>query len=113
MSFDSIPNNLKLAVGASKTLMTPIQVGQMNVLPITTSDSSNTPVACYLEGIFNLSVTAVDDMGNAAVAIGDILYLNSAVLNVDSVTGGTRFGVAVEAVTSGATATIRVLLSQN
>lgn len=111
MSFDQIDNNLKLAVGASKSAFTPLQVGKINVLPITDSDASDTPVACYLNGIFNLSVTGADDMGNAAISIGDYVYLDTGVLNVDSV-NGVKWGIAIDAVSSGATSTIRVMMLQ-
>lgn len=44
---------------------------------------------------------------NAAIAAGDILYLDGSVVNKDS-TNGVRFGYALGAVASGATTTIPV-----
>lgn len=54
-----------------------------------------------------LPVTAVDNSGNSAVAIGDLLYLDSTTVNKDS-TAGVCFGLALEAITAGATANIWV-----
>lgn len=58
-------------------------------------------------GVYDLSVTGADDAGNAAVALGDIIYDDAGTLNVDAV-NGTRFGYALEVVGSGATTTIQV-----
>jgi hypothetical protein len=62
------------------------------------------------DGVFTLSVKGENNAGNVAVAIGDILYHEAAAtpkVNKDNV-AGIRFGYALQAVTSGATATIRV-----
>lgn len=62
------------------------------------------------EGVYNLSVEGANNAGNVAVAIGDILYYDAAAtpkINKD-VTNGVRFGYALGAVSSGATATIPV-----
>ena len=56
-----------------------------------------------------MSVTGADGSGDAAVSVGAVIYDDSGTLNVDS-TNGTEFGVALEAVASGATATINVRL---
>ena len=61
------------------------------------------------EGVFNLSVTGTNSGGNSAVAVGDKLFVDSgsnAALTKDSTK--TEFGIALGAVTSGATATIPV-----
>lgn len=63
-------------------------------------------------GVFDLSVKAENNSGNVAVAAGDILYYDAAAtvkINKD-VTNGVRFGYALEAIDSGTTDTIRVLL---
>ncbi len=62
--------------------------------------------------VHNLSVLGADNAGNAAVAIGDFIYDDSGTWNVDSV-NGVRFGIALEAVNSGATTTIKVLQLPN
>lgn len=58
-------------------------------------------------GVYNLSVTGEDGAGSAAVTAGDIVYLDSGVVNVDD-TNGVRYGYALEDVSSGATTTIPV-----
>lgn len=61
-------------------------------------------------GVYNLSVQAVNNSGNSAVAIGDILYYEAGEtppINKDG-TSGVRFGYALGTVTAGATATIAV-----
>jgi len=54
-----------------------------------------------------LPVTAVDNSGNSAVAVGDILALDSTIVNKDT-TNGAEFGMALETITAGATANIWV-----
>lgn len=63
-----------------------------------------------IDGVFNLSVAAVNNGGNSAVAEGDAIYYEAGqtpVLNKDSVSG-VRFGTARGVITSGSTATIPV-----
>lgn len=88
----------------------PVLFGQVPGVALTTEDANgNTSVA--LEGVFNLSVKGVDGSGNAAVAAGDILYYVSGDTPVLSKKAtGVRFGYAMAAVSSGATATIAVKL---
>ncbi len=74
-----------------------------------TDDDGNVKLAT--RGVFDLSVTGADNSGNAAVSVGDKIYDDSGTLNVDG-TDGTLFGKALEAVDSGATATIKVMLIQ-
>ncbi len=74
------------------------------------SDDSN-KATVQTEGVFDLSVQAVDDDGNSAVSKYDALYYTSGddpVLSKKS--SGKFFGVALETVTSGATSTINVRL---
>ncbi|MTI82590.1 MAG: DUF2190 family protein [Firmicutes bacterium] len=59
-------------------------------------------------GVYSLAVKGKDAAdANAAVSAGDIVYYDGGDINLDD-TNGTRFGYALEAVTSGATATIKV-----
>lgn len=58
-------------------------------------------------GVYNLSVNGTDDAGNAAVAIGDILYKDAGLITKDAV-NGVRFGYALGVVSSGATTIIPV-----
>ena len=110
-NFVQEPNNILLAVGASITAGLPQVIGEslLPVVPITTSNSSNDPVACLLEGVFTLTVVGEDGAGNAAIAVGDIVYKDALEYNADNANGD-RIGVALEPVNSAATTVIRVLL---
>jgi hypothetical protein len=55
-------------------------------------------------------VKAVNDSGNSAVAVGDeIFYVDADTPKLSKKSSGYKFGIALEAVTSGETATINVL----
>lgn len=61
------------------------------------------------DGVYNLSVKGIDQSGNSAVVEGDILYHTVAdTPPLSKKNTGVRFGYALEAVTSAATATIKV-----
>ncbi len=62
--------------------------------------------------VFDIAVLGANNGGNVAVAVGDRVYVDGAVINKD-VTNGTFYGWALEAVASGATTTIRVLLASS
>ena len=90
----------------------PVVVGQLpGVALINEAADGNTTVKT--NGVATLSVKGVTTAAaGSAVAAGDILYYvpgNTPKLSKASGdTGAVRFGYALEAVTSGATATIRV-----
>ena len=91
----------------------PVLVGQMPGVALTDEGdggNASTHTSIHFSGVYELSVKGEGAAGNAAVAIGDILYYEAGQtppLNKDA-TNGVRFGYALETVTSGATATIRV-----
>lgn len=91
----------------------PMVVGQIPGVALYNKDANGNTVIDRL-GVYNLSVKGANNAGNVAVAAGDIIYYNSAAtpkLNKDSVTAGNvRFGYALAAITSGATATIEVAI---
>jgi len=58
-------------------------------------------------GVYKLDVNGADDVGDAAISAGDVIYYDGGILNVDA-TNGIRFGYALEAVASGATTNIKV-----
>lgn len=102
---------LDLTVGASQVKDSVILIGtQMPVYLLEDSDASN-KAPCILPGSFvaELAVTGADGAGDSAVAIGNKLYKDGTEINKD-VTNGTFIGYALATVTSGATATIQVLL---
>jgi len=60
--------------------------------------------------VWTLSVKGVDDSGNSAVEAGNaIYYVDADTPKLSKKASGSFFGVALEAVSSGATATIKVL----
>jgi len=62
--------------------------------------------------VVSVSVKGVDGGGNSAVAVGDKLYyVDADTPPISKKTSGTFFGYALGAVSSGATATINVLLA--
>lgn len=59
---------------------------------------------------YRLPVHGYAAAANAAVGIGDIVYHDGSEMNVDA-TNGSVYGTALDAVSSGATTTIRVRLA--
>lgn len=88
----------------------PVVVGQIPGVALTDRDTTTGKATVQMDGVFNLSVKGEQAAGNVAVAEGDILYYEAGQtppINKDA-TNGVRFGYALAAVTSGATATIAV-----
>lgn len=57
--------------------------------------------------VYDIPVVGVDGAGNAAVAVGDLVFFDVDAINADD-TNGSAYGTALEAVSSGATTTVRV-----
>lgn len=104
---------LALTVGASVAARHPVVVGKFHGITLTATESTGTTTASVAtKGVFDLSVKAINDSGNSAVAVGDIVYYDAddnPHLSKKA-TSNSAFGVALEAVTAGQTATIRVKL---
>ena len=87
----------------------PVLVGQIPGVALTDEDAAgNTTID--LGGVYMLSVEGVNNAGNSAVAVGDIIYYETGEtppLNKDNV-AGVRFGYALGTVGAGLTATIAV-----
>lgn len=104
---ESDPQN---PVPAVPTAGMPVRVGQRPGVAMADATADQTTRVSF-EGEFSLSVKGVDGVGNDAVDVGDILYYvdgDTPVLSKKDT--GVRFGYANGAVTSGATATIPVIL---
>ncbi|MFC5744821.1 capsid cement protein [Actinomadura rugatobispora] len=88
----------------------PVVIGQLPGVALTTEDADDGMATIQTDGVFDLPVKG-ETTTNAAIAVGAIVYYDAAAtphkLNADS-TNGVRFGYALEAVSSGATTTIRV-----
>jgi len=63
-----------------------------------------------VNGVYDLSVKAIDDTGNCTIEVGDPVYINmDDTVPLTAKASGTYFGLALEAVAIGATTTINVL----
>jgi hypothetical protein len=75
------------------------------------SEGSDGLASVKFNGEFTFSVKGVDGGGNSAVAEGDILYyVDADTPKLSKKATGVRFGYAAGAVTSGATASIPVII---
>jgi predicted RecA/RadA family phage recombinase len=100
---------LRLTVGSTVDSGDPVVVGNaIRGVALTDYDSADGKASVETEGVYDLSVTATDDSGNSAVAIGDRLYSDGTTITKKK--SGKFFGIALEVVTTGATATINVLI---
>lgn len=86
----------------------PVLFGQLPGVALTAEDAAGNTSVQFC-GVATFSVKGYNGSANTAIAAGDVIYYKAGatpVLQVD--TSGVRFGVAMEAVSSGATTTIRV-----
>jgi predicted RecA/RadA family phage recombinase len=89
----------------------PVLVGQIPGVALI-DEAADGKTTIKMNGVATLSVKGVDGSGNSAVAAGDILYyVTGDTPKLSKKTSGVRFGYALEAVSSGATATIRLKIS--
>lgn len=85
----------------------PVLLGQLPGVALIT-EAADGLTTIKTDGVATLSVKGTNG-SDVAVAAGDILYYVTAnTPKLSKTTSGVRFGYALEAVTSGATATIRV-----
>lgn len=87
----------------------PVLVGQLPGVALINEDTDGL-TTIKTNGVYSFAVKGEGSAGAAAVAVGDIIYYEAGQtppLNKDS-TAGVRFGYALAAVASGATATIPV-----
>lgn len=100
---------LRLAVASTVVAGDPVAVGNaLRGVALTDYDAADGKASVALEGVYDLSVTATDDAGNSAVAIGDRLYTDGTTITKKK--SGKFIGVALATVTTGATATVNVLI---
>lgn len=101
--------DLEVPVASGTVSGDPVVVGQLPGVAQTDRDSDG-DAAVTFKGVHMLEVEAVNNAGNSAVAVGDIIYYEAGEtppLNKDSV-AGVRFGYALGTVTAGETAEIAV-----
>lgn len=98
------------AAVAGKLSGDPVVVGQIPGVALTDTDADG-KVVVDTRGVFDLSVKAVDGVGNSAVAVGDaIYYVETDTPKLSKKNTGVLFGWALKAIAAGATDTIQVLL---
>jgi len=98
---------------AGKSSGDPVINGSMTGVCLIDTDSDGN-VSVDTQGVYDLSVKAIDDDGNSAVAIGDRLYyvIGDTPL-ISKKRSGVFYGFALEAIVSGSTSTINVWLKGN
>jgi hypothetical protein len=92
----------------------PVRYGYLTGVALTDEAEGGNPAGYtsvdFGPRVWNLSVKGVDGNGNSAVAVGDVIYyVDADTPKLSKKTAGYVFGVALEAITSGATATIKVM----
>jgi len=100
---------LTVAVASGTASNDPVMVGGLPGVALKDRDSDGNAPVDFRANVWDLSVEGVDDAGNVAVAAGDAIFYTSTddpVLNKKA--SGKFFGIALEAVTSGAETTIEV-----
>lgn len=106
-----VPLSLTCTAPTTPAAGDPVLIGQIPGVALTDERSDGT-TSVALGGVFALAVGGVDDDGNSAVAVGDVLYYDAAAtpkINKDAV-NGVRFGYALGTVASGGSGTINVLV---
>lgn len=88
----------------------PVRVGVIGGVALTDERTDGT-TSVKFNGVVDVSVKAINGGGNSAVAVGDqIYYVDADTPVLSKKNTGAVYGVALEAITSGATDTIRVRL---
>ncbi|KFO67852.1 hypothetical protein ER57_07945 [Smithella sp. SCADC] len=105
--------DIKLATGSGLSANDPFLYGDFLPCVLMTDAETASPyyAVCRTSGVFDLSVKA-NNGSASAVAVGDqIFYTAESTPKLDKVATGKPFGVALEAIGSGETATIQVRLN--
>jgi predicted RecA/RadA family phage recombinase len=98
---------LRLTVGSTVDSGDPVVVGNaLRGVALTDYAAADAKASIEMGNVYDLSVTAADDAGNSAVAVGDRLFTDGTTITKKK--SGKFFGVALETVGSGLTATINV-----
>lgn len=105
---------LRLTVGSGVVAGDPVAVGNgIRGVALTDYSAVDGKATVEIGGVWDLSVQAVDDAGNSAVAVGDrLFYAGSASPYLSKKKSGKFYGIALEVVTTGTTATINVLAGE-
>jgi len=98
-------DNLRVPVGAGIESGDPVVVGGITGVALVDRDSDGYAVI-RRKGVFSLEVSAV----STDIDVGTPVYITSSNTLTNTVGSNTLFGYALEAVASGTSATIKVLL---
>ncbi|PKN91100.1 MAG: hypothetical protein CVU44_21015 [Chloroflexi bacterium HGW-Chloroflexi-6] len=91
----------------------PVRFGEKCGVALDAEQADGKTVVDFTQGhVYDLSVKAIDGVGNSAVAFGDkIYYVDADTPKLSKKNTGRLFGYAWETVTSGGTDTIQVMLA--
>ena len=104
---------LRITVGSTVDSGDPVVSGAIRGVALTDYSSADGKASVKTQGVFDLSVKGIDDAGNSAVAVGDkLFYVAADTPKISKKKSGDFFGIALETVDSGATATINVKLAE-
>ena len=105
-------NQSTLPVAAGVVSGDPVVVSALPGVAETTRDSNGNAEVKHPGGlIYTLSVKAIDGSGNSAVAVGDRIYFVSGdTPKLSKKATGVGYGYAMEAISAGSTASIKVLI---
>ncbi len=88
----------------------PVRYGVFTGVALTDERADGTTSVDFRERVWDMSVKGLDGSGNSAVVVGDALfYVDADTPVLSKKPAGYLFGFAMEAINSGATATINVL----
>lgn len=104
--------HLTLDVGGDLKSGDPVVVGGISGVLMVDADATTHMATVDTQGVYALSVKAVNDSGNSAISVGDPLFYVSGDTPAISKKGstGTLFGYSLGVVEAGTTATVNVLL---
>jgi hypothetical protein len=112
-TYKGSPNDVQITNGSGSAYVPgeAIVHGNAKLPGVVMEDIANSGTGFMrIKGMFELTVKGEDGAGDAAIAAFDKLYIDTdGELNADS-TNGDYFGIALEAVTSGASTAIDVLV---
>lgn len=105
---------ISLAVPSTVDSEEVVVIGDLHGVALTDYDSvAGTATIDLGPSVYDLSVTATSSTGDAAIEIGDPIYVNPSTWALTNDATKKFFGYALEAVTAGSTSTINVLMMQS
>ena len=108
--FDVGPLSVVCSHPAAPNSGDPVRYGVFTGVALTDERTDGATSVDFRERVWDLSVKGVDGSGNSAVVVGDALfYVDADTPVLSKKPAGYLFGFAMEAINSGATATINVL----